>query len=60
MQIGTAQITTTQTEVVVTFTNMGSFLKGRQVFGNTNKGFNAALRFCRLNALTVSSCNIEG
>lgn len=60
MQLGTAQITSRQGLVTVTFTRMGSFLQGTQLFGDGNKGFNAALRFCRLNALAVTSCNIEG
>lgn len=32
---------------------LGSDLIGEQVFGDHSKGWNAALRYCRLNALRV-------
>jgi hypothetical protein len=49
MTLGTAKIEETAGLVTVTYMNQGSFLTGRQDFGN----WNAALRFCRLRALRV-------
>ncbi len=55
LTLGTAQITQNEAlgTITVRYMNMGSFLVGLQVFGNSRQGANAALKFCRLNALRV-------
>jgi hypothetical protein len=49
MTLGTAKIEETNGLVSVSYMNHGSFLVGRQDFGN----WNAALRFIRLSGLRV-------
>lgn len=49
LALGTAKIEETNGLVTVSYMNLGSFLVGRQDFGN----WNAALRFCRLSGLRV-------
>jgi hypothetical protein len=56
MPFNTAKITEANGLVTVRFTRGGSFTVGTQTFGNSNKGWNAAFRFCRLNGLRVISC----
>lgn len=55
-KLGTAKITQANGTTTVEFMGHGSFLVGRQIFGDCNKGFNAALRFCRERSLSVISC----
>lgn len=55
-KLGTAKITTANGQITVEYLGHGSFLLGRQTFGDCNKGFNAALRFCRERGLSVVSC----
>jgi hypothetical protein len=49
LTLGTAQITQNDAEgtITVRFMNMGSFLVGEQMFGNSRQGATAALRFIR-------------
>ena len=56
MQLGTAKITHRNGLVIVEYMNQGSFRRGEQMFGDSNKGWNAAFRFCRTHALSVISC----
>ena len=55
LTLGTAQITQNDEAgtITVRFMNMGSFVVGEQMFGNSRQGANAALKFCRVNALRV-------
>ena len=55
LTLGTAQLTQNdeQGTITVRYMNMGSFVVGEQMFGNSRQGANAALRFCRMNALRV-------
>ena len=55
LTLGTAQITQNdeQGTITVRYMMMGSFVVGEQMFGNSRHGANAALRFCRINALRV-------
>jgi hypothetical protein len=55
LTLGTAKITEANGTVTVTYLSHGSFLVGSQVFGNDRHGWNAALRFCRVNALRVTA-----
>lgn len=48
----TAKITRRDGLWIVNWKNLGSNLIGEQLFGNIN----GALRFCRLRALSVASC----
>lgn len=48
--LGTANVTNRNGLWIVTYTNIGSFLKGEQMFG----GINPALRFCRERKLKVT------
>jgi len=56
LTLGTAKITNRDGLVIVNWMGMGSFTVGEQVFGNSNKGWNAAFRFCRERGLPVISC----
>jgi hypothetical protein len=56
LTIGTAKITHQNGLVTVRFMRDGAFTVGTQLFGDCNKGWNAAFRFCRVNALRVLSC----
>ena len=58
LTLGTAKITHRDGLVIVQYMNQGSFLKGEQMFGDCNKGWNAAFRFCRERALRVISCEV--
>lgn len=58
LTLGTAKITKANGTTTVEFMGHGSFLVGRQIFGDCNKGFNAALRFCRIRGLAVIFCEI--
>lgn len=55
LTLGTAQITKNEAAgtITVRYMTMGSFIVGRQVFGSCREGANAALKFCRMNALRV-------
>lgn len=53
LTLGTAKITEANGTVTVRYTNIGSFLVGERAYGNNRDGWNAALRFCRVNGLRV-------
>jgi hypothetical protein len=54
MKNGTAKITRTADGLIILrWMSLGSDLIGEQLFGDHNKGWNAALRFCRERALRV-------
>ena len=56
LTLGTAKITHRDGLVIVEYLNQGSFRKGEQMFGASNKGWNAAFRFCRERAFRVVAC----
>lgn len=53
LTLGTAQIIESGDHITLEYMNIGSFLIGRQMFGNHRLGWNAALRFCRERGLQV-------
>lgn len=53
LTLGTAKIETKNGLLVLSYMSQGSFLIGEQIFGDGNKGWSAALRFCRINGLRV-------
>jgi len=55
LTLGTATLTQNDEAgtITVRFMNLGSFIVGQQIFGNSRQGANAALRFCRERALQV-------
>lgn len=53
LTLGTAKITETDGLVILEFMRHGSFTIGRQTFGNSRQGYQAALRFCRERDLRV-------
>ena len=53
LTLGTAKITERGPQIELEYMNIGSFLIGRQIFGNHRLGWNAALRFCRERGLQI-------
>lgn len=53
LTLGTAKIEARKGLVILRYMNSGSFLVGEQTFGDCREGWNAALRFCRVNGLRV-------
>ena len=55
LTLGTATLTQNEAAgtITVRYMDMGSFIVGQRVFGNSRQGANAALKFCRMKALRV-------